>query len=102
MIAPKQQLVEKVARAISQWMNGQMLPCPPNWDRLQESTRGAYRNQAQAALDACHAEELRDLLKSLMGEFGFVVPAKEWEERDLFETARALLAKLEGQPSEEN
>lgn len=63
MTAPQKPLVEKVARAISQWMNGDMLPSPPDWERMRESTRGAYRNQAQAALDACVAEELAAALR---------------------------------------
>ena len=50
---PKQQLVERVAVAISQWMNCKKLPHPPTWVRLQESTREAYREQAQAAVAAC-------------------------------------------------
>ncbi|HEX4611120.1 MAG TPA: hypothetical protein VH092_23215 [Urbifossiella sp.] len=45
-------MVEKVAKAISQWMNCERLPHPPNWERLQESTRRAYRVQAQAAIAA--------------------------------------------------
>jgi hypothetical protein len=45
-------MVEKVAKAISQWMNCERLPHPPKWERLQESTRRAYREQAQAAIEA--------------------------------------------------
>jgi hypothetical protein len=73
MIAPNSKLVESVARAISQWMNGKKLPVPPNWERLQESTRLAYLDQAQAALDACRAEELADALRQMRREYGVVL-----------------------------
>lgn len=52
-----QDSVERVAIAISQWMNCEKLPQPPRWDRLQEATRQAYRNQARAALHAADDAE---------------------------------------------
>jgi hypothetical protein len=43
-------LVERVAMAISRWMNGKRLPQRPHWERLLESTRQAYLEQAEAAI----------------------------------------------------
>ena len=93
-------LVETVAKAISQWMNGARLPSPPNWERLQEATRQAYREQAQAAIDACHVTEietaLRDLLEDTQhrnhqcGDTEVNCPVLK---------ARAVLAKLDGKPT---
>ena len=64
----EQTLEERVARALSQWMNGTRLPAPPNWERLQESTRRAYREQAQAAIAAHqdHNREVIDRIRSLL------------------------------------
>jgi hypothetical protein len=100
-------LVEKVARALSQWMNGARLPSPPNWERLQESTREVYREQAQAALHASHAEELRrELAQSatelvsaadLVSAFGLQGMASIFT--DAAARNRALLAKLDVLPN---
>ena len=92
-------LVEKVARALSQWMNAARLPTPPNWERLQEATRQAYRDQARAALDACHAEEMLEALNALASwDEGEVVSGK-FDEPGSAACAREVLAKLDIKPT---
>lgn len=94
-------LVESVARAISQWMNGARLPSPPNWDRLQEATRQAYLDQAQAALDACHVEELESALRDLLAAMqSLPVVILTGPIVDAVEASRTVLAKLDGKLAE--
>lgn len=44
-------LVEDVAKALSQWRHDRNLGLP-TWDELEEHVKKAYRDQAQAALQA--------------------------------------------------
>ena len=114
MTGPHGPLVEKVAMAISQWMNGSRLPSPPNWGRLQESTRQAYREQAQAAIDACHAEEMATVLRSAhahvqelrdawergaIREYDGLGGTRSNRNVDVEVALRFLLAKLDGKPT---
>lgn len=98
--APHSSLAKRVAIALSQWMNCKKLPQPPIWERLQESTRGAYLDQAQAALDACHAEEMRQVIELLvyakdMKERSGDTPAYQAKKAEGWSRARSLLSKLE-------
>lgn len=65
-----QDRVERVAMAISQWMNCEKLPQPPRWDRLQEATRQAYRDQARAAILA--ADDAEALVAELQANSGCI------------------------------
>ena len=96
MTAPDSKLVEQVAMAISQWMNGKKLHEVPNWERLQESPRQAYRDQARAALAACHAGEMRDTLVKMTRQLKAVEPRYSRDDAVIAE-AEALLARLDGE-----
>ena len=59
--APHLPIVEQVAVALCSWLNGNKRPEQPEaiWAALTEEQKVAYREQAQAAIEACNAEEMR-------------------------------------------
>ena len=85
LTAPKQTLVERVARAIgAARVSGGGNP----FNDL------ASRNEAQAAIDACHAEEMLAALKEAVAVNELRPPPY----RTRMPLAYALVAKLDGEP----
>ena len=73
MTALDSRLVELVAKAISPWYAEQKLEGPDwplhiRWNSLRPEVKEAYREQARAALAACHAEELVTALRELLDD----------------------------------
>ncbi len=64
--APQSPLVRRVAVAICPWVDRRKQAHPPEvvWENLTPESQTAYLEQAQAALDACHAEEMIEALKA--------------------------------------
>jgi hypothetical protein len=95
-------LVERVAKALCPWVYGKKRPQPVDfiWTMLIDDQRDAYRKQAQAALDACGAEEMREALellceaKDLKETYGDCAAYREVKERG-WAKARAVLARLD-------
>ena len=88
--APHSPLLEKVAKEI----RGILKPLP---------YPGDVEEAAQAALDACHADEMRQVLELLvyakeMKERSGDTPAYRAKKEEGWKRARTILAKLDGQP----
>lgn len=94
--APKQTLVDRVARAIHRkrqelGFGGQAL-----WECERAAIHSVHYQTASAAIEACHAEETRELLARIasypdantISDAHYVIRKQ----------ARELLAKLDGKP----
>jgi hypothetical protein len=94
--SPHSPMVDVVASSLCGWRNGKSSVTP--FKQLSAPEQIAYRDQAQAALAACHAEEMRALLLRLadahLGDRVF----DEEQAYEVWRDAVALLAKLDGQP----
>lgn len=94
-------LDDRVAIALCSWVYGKKRPQSQEfiWTMLTDVQRAAYREQAKAALDACHAKELTESLRALLED----TQHRDHDCGDSLDycpvlSARALLAKLDGQP----
>ncbi|MBP3955458.1 hypothetical protein J8F10_09205 [Gemmata sp. G18] len=75
---------------------------PPLLERVKAAlhvyvARGDRINAAQAAIDACHAEQMRQMLEKVTRQLKAVEPRYSRDKAVIAE-AEALLAKLDGQP----
>lgn len=94
--APKQPLVEVVARAIHRKRQDFGFGGQAQWKYEPEQVKSLHLATAQAAIDACHVAEMRELLHGIanypdantISDAHYVIRKQ----------ARALFVKLDGKP----
>lgn len=112
MTAPKHiPLVEVVAMALAVENHHQhgLESLPPEDSGLYAAENWReYTSQAKAAITACHAEEMREALKTVLAELWWCASQGgfDWKDTErrkvssvgrVYDRAQALLAKLDGQ-----